>query len=119
MYLRTTQRRKRDGSPVRYLQLAHNEWDAKAGYSKVRVLYNFGREDELDRAAIERLIRSLARTLEPGAALAPPAPPRRAPRPLARGPHPRGGAALEAGRDPVGGRAGRDPRPGGGRRRQL
>jgi hypothetical protein len=70
MYLRTTQRRRRDGSPVRYLQLAHNEWDARAGYSKVRVLYNFGREDELDRAAIERLIRSLARALEPGAALA-------------------------------------------------
>jgi IS4 transposase len=70
MYLRTTQRRRRDGSPVRYLQLAHNEWDAEAGYSKVRVLYNFGREDELDRAAIERLIRSLARALEPGAALA-------------------------------------------------
>jgi Transposase DDE domain len=70
MYLRTTQRRKRDGSPVRYLQLAHNEWDAKAGYSKVRVLYNFGREDELDRAAIERLIRSLARALEPAPALA-------------------------------------------------
>src|SRR3989442_13638252 len=70
MYLRTTQRRRRDGSPVRYLQLAHNEWDGKSGYSKVRVLYNFGREDELDRAAIERLIRSLARALEPGAALA-------------------------------------------------
>ncbi len=70
MYLRTTQRRKKDGSVVRYLQLAHNEWDAKAGYSKVRVLYNFGREDELDRAAVERLIRSLARALEPGQALA-------------------------------------------------
>ena len=70
MYLRTTQRRRRDGSPVRYLQLAHNEWDAKAGYSKVRVLYNFGREDELDRAAIERLIGSLARALAPGRALA-------------------------------------------------
>jgi Transposase DDE domain len=70
MYLRTTQRRKRDGSTVRYLQLAHNEWDAKAGYSKVRVLYSFGREDELDRAAIERLIGSLARALEPGRALA-------------------------------------------------
>src|SRR5262245_3898952 len=69
MYLRTTQRRRRDGSPVRYLQLAHNEWDAKAGYSKVRVLYNFGRADELDRYAIERLIGSLARVLEPGRAL--------------------------------------------------
>jgi hypothetical protein len=70
MYLRTTQRRKKDGSAVRYLQLAHNEWDTEAGYSKVRVLYNFGREDGLDRAAVERLIRSLTRVLEPARALA-------------------------------------------------
>jgi hypothetical protein len=70
VHVRVATRRNCDGTPVRYLQLAHNEWDAKAGYSKVRVLYNFGREDELERAAIERLIRSLARALEPGAALA-------------------------------------------------
>jgi hypothetical protein len=29
------------------------------------VLYSFGREEELDRAAIERLITSLARLLDP------------------------------------------------------
>ena len=69
MYLRTSARRRKDGSVVRYLQLAHNEWDAAAGQAKAKVLYNFGREDELDRAAIARLIASLARALEPGEAL--------------------------------------------------
>lgn len=70
MYLRRTTRRRRDGSAVGYLQLAHNEWDAKAGHSVVRVLYSFGREDQLDREAIVRLIGSLQRALEPKQALA-------------------------------------------------
>ena len=69
MYLRRTQRRTKDGS-VGYLQLAHNEWDAKAKQSKVRVLYSFGREDRLDREAIVRLIGSLQRALAPDQALA-------------------------------------------------
>lgn len=70
MYLRTTKRKRTDGSEVRYLQLAHNDWDAGAGQSRVRVIYNFGREDELDRDAIARLISSLSRALPPGQALA-------------------------------------------------
>ena len=70
MYLRTTQRRNRDGSSVRYLQLAHNQWDAKAGRSSVQVLYHFGREDQLDRDAIRRLISSLSRALPADEALA-------------------------------------------------
>jgi Transposase DDE domain len=74
MYLRTTRRRNSDGSEIRYLSLAHNEWDATAGRSKVRILFNFGREDELDPAAIRRLIRSLARALPAGEALAATAP---------------------------------------------
>jgi hypothetical protein len=69
MYLRRTERRTKDGS-VGYLQLAHNEWDPVAKQSRVRVLYNFGREDRLDRAAIVRLIGSLQRALEPDQALA-------------------------------------------------
>jgi hypothetical protein len=67
--LRRTERRTKDGS-VAYLQLAHNEWDSVAKQSKVRVLYSFGREDQLDRAAIVRLIGSLQRALEPDVALA-------------------------------------------------
>jgi Transposase DDE domain len=67
MYLRRTTRKRKDGSEVGYLQLAHNEWDAKAGHSVVRVLHSFGREDLIDRSAIERLIGSLERWLDPGA----------------------------------------------------
>jgi hypothetical protein len=70
MYLRTTKRKRTDGSEVRYLQLAHNDWDAEAGQSRVRVIYNFGREDELDRDAIARLISSLSRALPAEQALA-------------------------------------------------
>jgi hypothetical protein len=74
MYLRTTTRRAADGTLVRYLQLAHNEWDAPAHRSKVRVLYHFGREDGLDRDAIRRLIGSLSRALPAGEALVAAAP---------------------------------------------
>jgi len=70
MYLRRTVRKRKDGSEVGYLQLAHNEWDAGAGHSVVRVLHSFGREDQLDRGAIVRLIGSLQRVLDPDQALA-------------------------------------------------
>jgi hypothetical protein len=70
VYLRTSKRKNRDGTEVRYLQLAHNEWDPEAGQSVVRVIYSFGREDRLDRDAIARLISSLSRALPPGEALA-------------------------------------------------
>lgn len=67
MYLRRTTRKRSDGSEVGYLQLAHNEWDVKAGHSVVRVVHSFGREDLVDRTAIERLIGSLERWLDPQA----------------------------------------------------
>ena len=70
MYLRTTTRRAADGSVVRYLQLAHNVWDKQSRRSNVRVLFHFGREDQLDRDAIRRLIGSLSRALPPEEALA-------------------------------------------------
>ena len=70
MYVRTTSRRAKDGTAVRYLQLAHNEWDAAAGISRPKILFSFGREDALDRGAIERLAASLARLLDPAAAAA-------------------------------------------------
>ena len=63
MYLRTTPRRNKDGSVVRYLQLAHNVWDAQLKRSRASVIYNFGREDASSRAAIERLVASLSRYL--------------------------------------------------------
>jgi DDE family transposase len=70
MYVKTTSRTNKDGTPVRYLHLAHNEWDPAAGRSVPRVLYSFGREDALDRAAIRRLVASLSRLLDPADALA-------------------------------------------------
>jgi hypothetical protein len=70
VHVRVTTRRKSDGTPVRYLQLAHNEWDPATKTSRPKVLYSFGREDTLDRTVIERLVASLSRLLEPGTALA-------------------------------------------------
>jgi len=70
MYLRSTPRRNKDGSEVRYLQLAHNVWDPAAKRSKVQVIYNFGREEPATRAALERLVASVTRHLEPAKARA-------------------------------------------------
>jgi len=69
MYVKTTARTTKSG-PVRYLHLAHNEWDPVAGRSVPKILYGFGREDQLDRDAIKRLVGSLARLLHPADALA-------------------------------------------------
>jgi hypothetical protein len=63
MYLRTTPRRNKDGSVVRYVQLAHNVWDPVAKRSRAEVIYSFGREDAASRAALERLAGSLSRFL--------------------------------------------------------
>jgi len=73
VYVKSSTRRTARG-PVRYLQLAHNEWDAAAGVSRTKVLYSFGREDQLDRAAIGRLVAALSRLLSPEQALAAGAP---------------------------------------------
>lgn len=70
MYVRVSSRKNKTGQVVRYLQLAHNEWDATAGMSRTKVLYSFGREDELDRPAVQRLVTALSRLLDPAAAAA-------------------------------------------------
>ncbi len=62
MYLRATVRRTKRGELVRYLQLAHNERNER-GVPVARVIHNFGREDELDRDALVRLVRSIQRFL--------------------------------------------------------
>ena len=64
MYLRTTQRRNQDGSVIRYIQLAHNVRPPGSKHPGAHVIHNFGREDRLDRAALERLARSITRYLE-------------------------------------------------------
>lgn len=65
MYLRSTSQTRKDGTVVRYLQLAHNVWDAEKGRSEAKVIYNFGREDRENREGLERLVRSLTRYLHP------------------------------------------------------
>jgi DDE family transposase len=73
VYLRVTQRRNKGGDVVRYLQLAHNERNER-GVPVARVIHTFGREDEVDRGALARLVASISRFLEPEAALAAGAP---------------------------------------------
>ena len=63
MFIKTSTRKNRDGTKVRYLQLAHNEWDPVAQTARTKMLYSFGRADQLDRAAVERLIGALSRLL--------------------------------------------------------
>ncbi len=62
MYLRTTVKRTKRGESLRYLQLAHNERNER-GVPVARVIHSFGREDELDREALVRLVRSIQRFL--------------------------------------------------------
>ena len=68
-YVKTSVRTTRSGT-VRYLQLAHNEWDQETRRSRTRVLYNFGREDEIDKDQVRRLVAALSRLLDPAEALA-------------------------------------------------
>jgi transposase len=66
MYVRTTQRRNRDGSVVRYVQVAHNR--RVDSVTRAEVLVNLGREDQLDPDGLRRLVRSINRYLgEPDA----------------------------------------------------
>lgn len=64
MYLRETRRVNKDGTVVRYLQLAHNERHPATGSPVAKVLCNFGRADKVDRAALARLVASISRFLE-------------------------------------------------------
>jgi len=61
MYVRTTRRENKDGSVVRYVQLAHNR--RGGGTTTAEVLVNLGREDRLDVDGLRRLARSINRYL--------------------------------------------------------
>ncbi len=63
MYLRVTKRRNADGTEVRYYQLAENTWDAKRGCAVAKVIYNFGRADQLDANQLRRLAASILRVV--------------------------------------------------------
>jgi hypothetical protein len=73
VYLRVTHRRNKSGEVVRYVALAHNERNER-GVPVARIIHTFGREDEVDREALARLVASIARFLEPEQALAAGAP---------------------------------------------
>jgi hypothetical protein len=62
VYLRTSSRRNKDGSTVRYLSIAHNE-RSPGGPSVAKVLLPLGREDRLDVEALRRLVGSINRYL--------------------------------------------------------
>ena len=68
MYLRVTERRNRDGSTVAYYALAENDWNAEAKRSETRVIHSFGRADQLDRTALQRLVASINRVIDADAA---------------------------------------------------
>jgi hypothetical protein len=70
VYLRETRRSNRDGSVVRYLQLAHNERHPVSGSPVAKVIHNFGRAEKVDRAALARLVSSISRFLTPEEAAA-------------------------------------------------
>jgi transposase len=69
MYLRTIQRRNKDGSVVRYVQLAHNH--RKGTSTQAEVLVQLGREDRLDMEGLRRLVGSISRYLDGAGALPP------------------------------------------------
>ncbi len=77
MYIRTTTRKNKDNTVTKYVQLAHNIRNPKSGQPQAKVLYNFGRMDELDMDVLRRLAASIHRFLgdEPPVNSEPSAPP--------------------------------------------
>jgi hypothetical protein len=63
MYLRTTKRRNADGATVCYYQLAENLWDPQRRCAVAKVLYNFGRADQIDPDKLQRLADSILRVV--------------------------------------------------------
>ena|SRR5690554_1225322 len=64
MYIRIITRKNKNES-VQYVQLAHNYRNPKTGHPQAKILYNFGRKDELDVEALKRLAMSITRFLSP------------------------------------------------------
>lgn len=70
MYLRSISRRNADGSVVRYYQLAENVWNPEKRCAVAKVVYSFGRGDQVDPEAMRRLARSILRVFSSEEALA-------------------------------------------------
>lgn len=65
MYIRTVQRKNKDGSVVRYVQLAHNHRHPVTRKPMAQVLWSFGRAEGVDQEALRRLVASINRFLGP------------------------------------------------------
>lgn len=66
MYLRETRQRRVDGSYLTHLQIAESVWDPVKRHTKIRILYNCGRADDLGVAErLRRLARSILRRCSP------------------------------------------------------
>ncbi len=63
MYIRKISRKNKDGSRVSYVQLAHNEWSPEKGHCQAKVLYSFGRVEDVDVDQLKRLVKSISRFL--------------------------------------------------------
>ena len=61
MYLRTTRQRRKHGSDAIYYQLAENYYHKERRRSETRVIYTFGRADQVDPEALRRLAQSILR----------------------------------------------------------
>jgi len=61
MYIRQISRKNKNGTTTRYVQLAHNERHPVTGMPQAKVLYHFGRADELDLEGLKRLAASIHR----------------------------------------------------------
>ena len=68
MFVRTATRK--DRAAVRCLQLIHNQSDPASKLARIPILHTFGCEDQVDKAAIEPLARSLCRLPDPAVAAA-------------------------------------------------
>lgn len=72
MFLRETKARRSSGATVTYLQLVESVWDSEKGRPSQRLIYSFGRADQLDVEGLRRLIGSLSKYLPEGAPSADP-----------------------------------------------
>jgi transposase len=63
MYVRTVSSGRHE-----YVQLCHNYREGGSGPSRTRVLFSFGRKDQLDVEALRRLVGSISRYLDPAEA---------------------------------------------------
>src|SRR5688572_10623622 len=61
MYLRTTRQRRKHGPDAIYYQLAEHSYHKERRRSETRVIYTFGRADQVDPEGLRRVAQSILR----------------------------------------------------------